>query len=187
MPRRLRDEERRLWLQVARSVKPLPGRRAPQAAAVEDDPSADRPIPADKTPPGRPRPKTAASRAKPPPPVTPQAGEHRGLDRRTAERLRRGRLPVDGSIDLHGLTQAGAHRALCDFISMSYQKRRRVVLVVTGKGSFGAEDRGVLRARLPQWLSEPGMRDKVLAFHRARPQDGGDGAFYVLLRRLRDR
>ena len=185
MPRRLRDEERRLWQQVVRSVEPLPGKSTPELPSALPDPPADRGKRVEKTGPAKPGP--TATRPKAAPPVTPRTGSHQGLDRRTAERLRRGKLPVDGSIDLHGLTQAGAHRALVDFISASYQRRRRVVLVVTGKGTFGSGDRGILRARLPQWLSEPALREKVLAFHAARPQDGGDGAFYVLLRRSRDR
>ncbi len=185
MPRRLREDERRLWSKVARSIEPLPGRRVPE----EPEPAAapERSKPADPARPATSSPKTAAARSRPPPPVSPRSGHHQGLDRRTAERLRRGKLSVDGAIDLHGMTQAGAHRALQDFISISYRQRRRVLLVVTGKGTFGAGERGILRARLPHWLSEPGLRDMVLAYHPARPQDGGDGAFYVLLRRLRDR
>jgi DNA-nicking Smr family endonuclease len=58
-----------------------------------------------------------------------------GVDRRTDERLRRGRVDIDGRIDLHGLNQAQAHTALAAFISRGWHEQRRCVLVITGKGS----------------------------------------------------
>ncbi|MBY0407454.1 MAG: Smr/MutS family protein, partial [Rickettsiales bacterium] len=47
------------------------------------------------------------------------------------------------------------------------------------------EERGVLREMLPQWLTEPGLRPLVLAYDTAKPQHGGSGAYYILLRRKR--
>ncbi len=49
----------------------------------------------------------------------------------------------------------------------------------------GDEAPGVLKRNLPRWLAEPGLADKVLAIRPALPQHGGEGAFYVLLRRSR--
>jgi DNA-nicking Smr family endonuclease len=43
----------------------------------------------------------------------------------------------------------------------------------------------VLRDGLVEWLSQPALRDKVLAFAGALPRDGGEGATYLLLRRRR--
>lgn len=117
-----------------------------------------------------------------------------GLDRRTTERLAKGQLPVEARLDLHGHRQATAHRALDAFIGASHRAGRRCVLVVTGKGQerpgqpppiMGEEAPGVLRRNLPRWLAEPGLADKVLAVRPALPQHGGEGAFYVLLRRNR--
>ena len=71
---------------------------------------------------------------------------------------------------------------------------RRCVLIITGKGgarddfdgSFMPDrDSGVLRRNLPRWLGEAPMRPLVLRLESARPQHGGDGAYYVLLRRKR--
>ena len=92
------------------------------------------------------------------------------------------------------MTQAQAHGALVGFLERCHGAGRRVVLVITGKGSprisrpddppFGTPG-GILKARVPAWLNEPGLRSKVLAVHHARPQHGGDGALYVLLKRRR--
>ncbi len=117
-----------------------------------------------------------------------------GLDRRTTERLAKGRLPVEAKLDLHGHRQATAHRSLEAFILASHRAGRRCVLVVTGKGQprteapapiMAEEAPGVLRRNLPRWLAEPPLADKVLAIRSALPQHGGEGAFYVLLRRSR--
>jgi DNA-nicking Smr family endonuclease len=48
------------------------------------------------------------------------------------------------------------------------------------------EDAGVLRAQMPRWLNEPRLRRRVLSFQTAQPRHGGEGAFYLLLRRKKD-
>jgi len=111
-------------------------------------------------------------------------GRAAGVDRRTVDRLRRGQIAIEAEIDLHGHTQAEAHRALQSFISGQAGAGRRCVRVVTGKGSF-REGGGVLKAAVPRWLNESPLREQVLAFSHARRDDGGEGALYVLLRRKR--
>jgi DNA-nicking Smr family endonuclease len=60
-----------------------------------------------------------------------------------------------------------------------------MLLVVTGKGE-GREEGGVLRRLLPLWLEEGSHRGAILAIAPARRQHGGEGAFYLLLRRKRE-
>jgi DNA-nicking Smr family endonuclease len=43
-----------------------------------------------------------------------------------------------------------------------------------------------LRANVPRWLNESPLRAHVLAFANARPRHGGEGALYVLIRRVRE-
>jgi DNA-nicking Smr family endonuclease len=105
-----------------------------------------------------------------------------GVDRANAERLKRGKHPVEARLDLHGMTQTEAHRALEIFIRSSRAAGRRCVLVITGRGSVGG---GVLRAAVPRWLDEPAFRPHLLAIATAQPRDGGAGALYVMLRRTR--
>lgn len=116
-----------------------------------------------------------------------EIGRPAGVDRRTDARLRRGKLTIEGRIDLHGLTRDSAHSALTGFLSRSQRDGKRCVLVITGKGSRRGEDeasaRGVLRQAVPRWLDQAPLRAMVLAVHRAQPRDGGDGALYVLLKK----
>ena len=122
----------------------------------------------------------------PAPGVTPATP---GLDRRTAERLRRGRLPVEARLDLHGEFQEQAYRLLVDFVTRAVAADKRVVLVITGKGRSTTDEwgrgGGVLRRQVPHWLTQPPLGALVLSTAPARPDHGGDGALYVLLRRRR--
>lgn len=106
------------------------------------------------------------------------------IDRRTDEKLRRGQMKIDASLDMHGMSKKEAWEALQSFLSSCYESGHRSLLVITGKGHAGDRP-GVLREHVPQWLREMPLLQYVLQFHRARPKDGGDGAFYVLLRRKR--
>jgi DNA-nicking Smr family endonuclease len=111
-----------------------------------------------------------------------------GLDRRQALRLRRGQVSIEARLDLHGMTQAQAHHALASFLARSHAAGKRVVLIVTGKGTRQGADgspTGVLRRTVPRWLGEPALRQLVLAAASALPRDGGEGALYLLLRRTR--
>ena len=107
-----------------------------------------------------------------------------GLDKRTAQRLRRGQLNVDAQLDLHGLTQAKAHMALNQFLSRAHDCGQRCVLVITGKGAL-SQGGGILRKMVPLWLNQIPNRNLILSFSYSRPIDGGTGALYILLKRKR--
>jgi DNA-nicking Smr family endonuclease len=112
-------------------------------------------------------------------------GRVAGVDKRTDEKLRKGKMAIDGRIDLHGMTQSEAHDALVGFIRRSHNAGRRNVLVITGKGQMPRGE-GVLRLSVPRWLREADIGRLILSVHQAQPQHGGGGAYYVLLRRRRD-
>ena len=186
-------KERQLWETVTDDVKPLSenkesgSRKSTQENPQTKPESESKPSSAPKTPPLRPSP--------PPFPLAPDVGrrgtgEMAGVDRRLAARLRRGQLPLEGELDLHGFKQPQARRALDAFIEDAVHDGRRCLLVVTGKGErAGVEEgwrgSGVLREAVPGWLNDPANRDQILAFCHAQPRHGGDGAFYVLLKRKR--
>ena len=132
-----------------------------------------------------------------------------GLDRRSQARLRRGAMPVEAMLDLHGHGREVARGMLVDFIARCHARGVRCVLVITGKGGprpqpvvrrrgepvaestepprepWATNPAGVIRSELPRWLNEPETRSKVLAFTQARQMHGGFGAAYILLKRER--
>jgi DNA-nicking Smr family endonuclease len=179
-----------LWRHVAASAKPLPKK----AATPPPPPAVAKP-----TPPTKARP--LATRLKPQAPMSaaravPQAtSPGAGIDKRTGNRLRRGEMTIEARLDLHGMTAKEAHRAAHDFLIRAHAAGKRCVLVVTGKGARADRDmgeimapqRGVLRAEFPRWLGQAGLREIIVSSTPATPRDGGDGAFYVLLRRHRAR
>lgn len=187
------EDDALLWKRIADTTKPLPGRsvKLPAARAKQRKPAAKTSAPVPAAPPKQPE------RREPPKPPELRPGEAKGLDRRTAERLRRGQFPIEARIDLHGQTQAEAHRALIAFVTGSHKAGRRCVLIITGKGGppgarrerdegvMPDRERGILRRAVPRWLNEPDMRPLILGFAQAQPTHGGAGAVYVLLRRKR--
>ncbi|MCE9506725.1 MAG: Smr/MutS family protein [Alphaproteobacteria bacterium] len=157
-----KDEEgRRLWQGVTRSVK---------AYAPAKDPSPKAAAAPAKT---HPVTKTPAEPAAPSP-------SSRGFDRSTATKLKRGQLPLEGRLDLHGMTQQEAFDALQGFLRAAAAHQKRTVLVITGKGQ---RSEGVLRRLLPLWLEEPSLKKYILAVTGAAAKDGGSGAFYIRLRK----
>jgi DNA-nicking Smr family endonuclease len=114
-------------------------------------------------------------------------GTRVGLDPRLSSRLRHGEFAVQDHTDLHGMIQPAAKEALREFILKSVRKGLRTVLVVHGRGLGSPGGRPVLKHAAAQWLSHGEIGAHVLAFTTSRPQDGGAGAMYVLLRRDRRR
>jgi DNA-nicking Smr family endonuclease len=113
------------------------------------------------------------------------------MDKKNFNRLLKGKMEIEGTIDLHGLTADQAKIKLIAFIDRSYTLGKRLIIVITGKGKHKGYDEfqrpinGVLRQSLPDWLSGPSVSDKVLQVTQAQPKHGGTGAFYVYLRRKR--
>jgi DNA-nicking Smr family endonuclease len=176
--RSLSEEERALWESVAKQVKPL--RKKPRAAKAEAVLTvAETPVVARSAVPSKPLPLPARVAKPATPPLAP-------LGRRERSQLSRGRKEIDARLDLHGMTQTRAHRALSGFLQRAHHDGLTFVLVITGKGKIGAEsERGVLRRQVPQWLSLPEFRALVVGFEEAHIGHGGEGALYVRIRRAR--
>ena len=124
--------------------------------------------------------------------VGPVGRPEAGLDRRTADRLRKGAREPDARLDLHGMTAERAHRACLRFLSDAIAQGARVVLVITGKGGrkhtgrdVMTSPRGVLRESLPKWLRSSPLGHSIVGIYEAHQKHGGAGAFYVYLKRRR--
>lgn len=169
--RELSDEERVLWNLVARSTKPLPGRRlsevAPAPKAIESSAPTE-----SKTQVATPAPVAATTRL-----------QVQHIDKHTQKKIARGKVILEARIDLHGLRQDAAYGMLLSFLSSAHVRGVRYALVITGKGSSSASD-GVLKRSVPGWLSTAPFRQYVSGYEDAALTHGGQGALYVRMRRL---
>jgi DNA-nicking Smr family endonuclease len=163
--RDLTADEHKLWRRVASSVKS----RRPVNAVTPEEPH--------ELPPPRHAARPAASVPKPP---TRQQAAPPPQNRRGEKRVRRGKLEIGASIDLHGHTQDSARVALIRFLRAAHKRGDRAVIVITGAGRRGP---GVLKQRFPEWIAEPDVRAIVSGFAPAHRTHGGAGAFYVFLKR----
>ncbi len=180
----LTPEERALWEDVADSIEPLEARlrsgerdQSPETAAPETPPR-----PARKRIKVAPDNLAAKRRANPPPPASP--GKR---DRRAQRQIARGKTPIDSTLDLHGMTQQQAFNRLRSHIEQASAAGQRCILVITGKGARQNADAdagsGVLRRNLPDWLGNQALSGLVSGIAPAARSHGGDGAFYVRLKR----
>ncbi|TGQ74586.1 MAG: DNA mismatch repair protein MutS [Mesorhizobium sp.] len=168
----LSEDDRVLWNLVARTARPLKGKMAvdiPDISA-EARPTPSQPAQPVAGPAGAVKPKT-------------QHVSH-ALDEPTLDKLSKGRLPIEGRVDLHGMTQDEAYSLLFSFLHRAHAGGIRYVLVITGKGSSSGSD-GVLRRAVPAWLSTPAFRPLVSSHDHAARNHGGSGALYIRLRRIR--
>ena len=113
------------------------------------------------------------------------------MDKKAFGKMKKGRMAPEARLDLHGMTIAQAHPVLMRFILDAAAMDRRLVLVITGKGKHRDDGGpipvrfGVLRHQVPQWLQSAPLRQHVLQVSEAHLKHGGQGAYYVYLRRQR--
>lgn len=173
-----------LWEDVAQSVLPLRPRRRVRPDALPLPPVAP-PMPKPAKMPARII--AMPSYQSPQTPGSPPIGL---IEPRLRQKLGRGRVPIDGRLDLHGMTQDEAFSALLRYVPARAARGDRTVLVITGKGLKKIDgdptnivERGVLRAMLPLWLSAPDLAPYIAGWDQAAQGHGGEGAWYVRLRR----
>lgn len=114
-----------------------------------------------------------------------ESGEHLswtrpGVQKTVLRKLRTGRFSIQAELDLHGLTQKQAREELLTFIQESRDRGRLCLRIIHGKGRKQDFRAPVLKPSVDHWLRH---HKQTLAFCSARPDDGGTGAVYVLLRK----
>ena len=190
-PKRL-PHDFHLWAVVAATIDPLRRKGLLKLGTGPLPMPAEEPAPAAKAPPP---PKRQASPRKPflPPyqaPLPSAPAPAKAVEPSIRKKLGRGRIEIDGTIDLHGMTQVEARSALHRYLYARWSRGDRTVLVITGKGVKSDNDyisamseRGILRTMVPIWLSEPSLSPMVSGWSTAARGHGGEGAWYVRLRR----
>ncbi|MFO0664653.1 MAG: Smr/MutS family protein [Polyangiaceae bacterium] len=110
-------------------------------------------------------------------------GHRLGSDPAQLRALRRGTIPIDSRLDLHGFTTDSARTALADFLKAERDRGERCVKVIHGKGGHSPGGFSVLRGELAAWLSQGAGAEHVAAFSSVHDEDDTSGGVLVLLRR----
>ena len=94
-------------------------------------------------------------------------------------------------LDLHGCSLDEANNRVKKFINKSYEGNFRKLLIVTGKGlrskayrdPYRSNHMSMLKNSVPNFIkNNQDLSNKIIKILRAEQQDGGDGAFYILLK-----
>ncbi|HQS83372.1 MAG: hypothetical protein B7Y25_00180 [Alphaproteobacteria bacterium 16-39-46] len=102
------------------------------------------------------------------------------LEKHTARKVKSKHHSFSATLDLHGLSQERAYEKLISFIETNHQKNRRSLLIITGKGQ------GILKKSLLVWLQSTSLRPLIASVELSLPHHGGEGAFYVILRKKKE-
>ncbi len=199
--RTMSSDEAQLWSDLTRSVEPLKRRAWHIGATSQKGVRTGAPATAPAQP-VRDEAKTrvAATPYRPTQHGAPGSNSKQSqstpgtIDRRRARRIASGQMEIEARLDLHGLRQDEAHRALRGFLARAHDEGQRTVLVITGKGRviepndhahtlFGGREPGVLKQNVPRWLREADLARFVVSYTTASSRHGGEGALYVQLRR----
>ena len=116
--------------------------------------------------------------------------EDNRIDKKKLSLLKRGKLQPEFILDLHGMTTVTAKKRSIEFIRFNYLNGKRLLLIITGKGkslktSFfeNKNQLGIIRKSLKAWLYESDMRTKILGVVSSHITHGGEGAFYIYLKK----
>jgi len=95
-------------------------------------------------------------------------------------------------IDLHGFTLQNANKTIENLINNSYENGFKKIIVVTGKGlhsdvekdPYVSKDLSILKYSVPEFIENNNeLKEKILEIKDAEIEDGGSGAFYIILKK----
>ena len=93
--------------------------------------------------------------------------------------MKKKKLEPDIILDLHGYTLYSAKLLLQKFISSCYEKNKRNILIITGKGQ---NNKGALKEEVPKWLNDKFFNKFLVDFKVAPRHFGGEGALLVRIK-----
>ena len=95
-------------------------------------------------------------------------------------------------IDLHGFTLENANKKIADIIDDAYDNSVSKIIVVTGKGlhsnvekdPYVSKDLSILKYSVPEFIENNiELKKKIFEIKDAQIEDGGSGAFYILMKK----
>tara|TARA_B100001250_G_C19631164_1_gene713824 strand:+ start:293 stop:856 length:564 start_codon:yes stop_codon:yes gene_type:complete len=115
---------------------------------------------------------------------------------KTNKKLKSGKINIDKKIDFHGKTLSEAESFFKNSVIENYNRQKRCLLFITGKGlnkknysnsGFSEQEPklfyGRIRSAFLEWVRKPEFGRFILTVENANIENGGDGAFFVYLRK----
>ncbi len=188
LPRGLTAEEEAAWVHLASSVEPIEGRERPRLKQpVQTSTAAPTKAPPKFKKPTKPK-SPPMMVPVPPSPRPPRRIGHASLDSHWDKKLKAGSIAPDYTLDLHDHFVDAAYERLDRGMRQAKVMDARLVLVITGRprpveAADRAHKRGVIRAKILDWLAAGDHADSIAAIRKAHRKHGGEGALYIVLRR----
>ena len=112
------------------------------------------------------------------------------VDRNKLKRIKNGKIIIEGTLDLHGFSLREAERRLRLYVQDGLRQKKRLLLIITGKGSNSKPNiHGktlTIKSELKNWLSDSFYSDKVQYISKALDRHGGEGAYYFFLKKSKN-
>ena len=112
------------------------------------------------------------------------------IEKNKLKRIKSGKINIEGTIDLHGLSLKEAETRLRLFVGESFQNDKRFLLIITGKGRNSKPNiygnTLTIKSEINKWISEDFYRGKVQYISKALDKHGGSGAYYFFLRKSKN-
>ena len=112
------------------------------------------------------------------------------IEKNKLRRIKSGKINIEATIDLHGLSLKKAEERLQLFVGESFQLNKRFLLIITGKGRNSKPNiygnTLTIKSELNKWISEDFYRDKLQYISKALDKHGGDGACYFFLKKSKN-
>ena len=99
------------------------------------------------------------------------------------------------TIDLHGFSLENANRTISEFINKCFKTNVSKITVITGKGlrsnninnPYVSKNLSILKNSVPEFIkSNTDLMKKIKNIQEAKAEDGGSGAFNILLKKSKE-
>ena len=99
------------------------------------------------------------------------------------------------TIDLHGFSLENANKTIDEFINRCFKTNVSKITVITGKGlrsnninnPYVSKNLSILKNSVPEFIkSNTDLMKKIKNIQEAKAEDGGSGAFNILLKKSKE-
>ena len=112
------------------------------------------------------------------------------IEKNKLRRIKNGKIIIEGKLDLHGFSLKEAERRLRLFVGDGLRQKKRLLLIITGKGSNSKPNMHgktlTIKSELKNWLLDSFYSDKVQYISKALERHGGEGAYYFFLKKSKN-